>query len=163
MLYSDTNRRHTLNLEFDRVPECKLRLIPVNLCHLGISVKGIRDHIICMLVCHNIKINLFGILGCKVMIASRKLDRLKETAEELRSQLPADSVAQLELIECNIRQEDQVICLPFIFGVRGSLCVDDFLILFSLENSSDIKLTKKSAQSDSLQTIGVIQCALLYD
>ncbi|XP_060557736.1 peroxisomal trans-2-enoyl-CoA reductase-like [Ruditapes philippinarum] len=46
-------------------------------------------------------------LGCKVMIASRKLDRLSKSAEILRSQITNNS-AKLEHMQCNIRQEDQV-------------------------------------------------------
>ena len=47
------------------------------------------------------------ILGCKVMIASRKLDRLSASAEILRGQITNKS-ARLEHMQCNIRQEDQV-------------------------------------------------------
>ncbi|XP_053408508.1 peroxisomal trans-2-enoyl-CoA reductase-like [Mercenaria mercenaria] len=46
-------------------------------------------------------------LGCKVMIASRKLDRLSESAKVLQSQI-SNKNAQLDHMQCNIRQEDQV-------------------------------------------------------
>eukprot|EP00914_Ancora_sagittata_P012920 GHVO01024993.1.p1 GENE.GHVO01024993.1~~GHVO01024993.1.p1 ORF type:complete len:294 (+),score=26.06 GHVO01024993.1:104-985(+) len=46
-------------------------------------------------------------LGCNVMVAARKLDRLEATAEEMRSQLK-DKDVRLEVTECNIRKEDQV-------------------------------------------------------
>ncbi|XP_064614977.1 peroxisomal trans-2-enoyl-CoA reductase-like [Liolophura sinensis] len=47
-------------------------------------------------------------LGCKVMIASRNLERLEQAAEEMRSGIPQDSPAQIEHVECNIRKEQQV-------------------------------------------------------
>ncbi|XP_002712624.2 peroxisomal trans-2-enoyl-CoA reductase isoform X1 [Oryctolagus cuniculus] len=47
-------------------------------------------------------------LGCNVVIASRKLDRLKSAAEELKSSLPATSQAQVTPIQCNIRKEEEV-------------------------------------------------------
>ncbi|XP_077993619.1 peroxisomal trans-2-enoyl-CoA reductase-like [Glandiceps talaboti] len=47
-------------------------------------------------------------LGCKVVIASRKIDRLQKAAEEMKNELEKDSVADIKAIECNIRKEDQV-------------------------------------------------------
>lgn len=41
------------------------------------------------------------------MIASRKLDRLSESAKLLQSQI-TNKNAELEHMQCNIRQEDQV-------------------------------------------------------
>jgi len=43
------------------------------------------------------------------MIASRKLERLRNTANELRQYLPPSGTAELDFMECNIRDEKQVI------------------------------------------------------
>lgn len=42
------------------------------------------------------------------MIASRKVDRLQNTANELQQYLPANGPAELDFVECNIRNENQV-------------------------------------------------------
>ncbi|XP_007535729.2 peroxisomal trans-2-enoyl-CoA reductase isoform X1 [Erinaceus europaeus] len=47
-------------------------------------------------------------LGCNVVIASRKFDRLKSSAEELKARLPPDSQANVTPIQCNIRNEEEV-------------------------------------------------------
>lgn len=47
-------------------------------------------------------------LGCHVVIASRKLDRLNSAADELRMSLPPSSSAQVTAIQCNIRKEEEV-------------------------------------------------------
>lgn len=47
-------------------------------------------------------------LGCNVVIASRKLERLQAAAEELRAELPHSSQAQVTPIQCNIRKEEEV-------------------------------------------------------
>ncbi|XP_048200760.1 peroxisomal trans-2-enoyl-CoA reductase isoform X1 [Perognathus longimembris pacificus] len=47
-------------------------------------------------------------LGCNVVIASRKIDRLNSAADELRSTLPPNSQAQVSPIQCNIRKEEEV-------------------------------------------------------
>lgn len=47
-------------------------------------------------------------LGCSVVIASRKFDRLKSTADELKASLPATSQSQVTPIQCNIRKEEEV-------------------------------------------------------
>ncbi|XP_038194693.1 peroxisomal trans-2-enoyl-CoA reductase isoform X2 [Arvicola amphibius] len=47
-------------------------------------------------------------LGCNVVIASRKLDRLNTAADELRKSLPPSSRAQVTAIQCNIRNEEEV-------------------------------------------------------
>lgn len=46
-------------------------------------------------------------VGCKVMIASRKTDRLKTAVEEIKSSLDFEA-ENLQFVECNIRKEDQV-------------------------------------------------------
>lgn len=43
------------------------------------------------------------------MIASRKLERLRNTVNELRQYLPPSGTAELDFMECNIRDEKQVI------------------------------------------------------
>jgi len=43
------------------------------------------------------------------MIASRKIEQLQSTANELQQHLPTNGTAELDFIECNIRNEDQVI------------------------------------------------------
>ncbi|KAM9249316.1 peroxisomal trans-2-enoyl-CoA reductase [Dugong dugon] len=47
-------------------------------------------------------------LGCNVVIASRKFDRLKSAAEELTASLPPTSQAQVTPIQCNICKEEEV-------------------------------------------------------
>ncbi|XP_052049441.1 peroxisomal trans-2-enoyl-CoA reductase [Apodemus sylvaticus] len=47
-------------------------------------------------------------LGCNVVIASRKLDRLTTAVDELRASLPPSSCAQVTAIQCNIRKEEEV-------------------------------------------------------
>ncbi|XP_078535405.1 peroxisomal trans-2-enoyl-CoA reductase [Lissotriton helveticus] len=47
-------------------------------------------------------------LGCKVVIASRKLDKLKEAAEELAGKIPPSSPAVVTPLQCNIRKEEEV-------------------------------------------------------
>ncbi|XP_070536330.1 peroxisomal trans-2-enoyl-CoA reductase-like [Ptychodera flava] len=47
-------------------------------------------------------------LGCKVVIASRKAERLHQAADEMRSELGEGSTADIKAIQCNIREEDQV-------------------------------------------------------
>ncbi|XP_006818808.1 peroxisomal trans-2-enoyl-CoA reductase-like isoform X2 [Saccoglossus kowalevskii] len=47
-------------------------------------------------------------LGCKVVIASRKGERLNKSADEMRQELDKDSPAKLEAIQCNIRNEEQI-------------------------------------------------------
>ena len=42
------------------------------------------------------------------MIASRKIERLSESAKVLQAQLKPDSVAELDHMQCNIRNEEQV-------------------------------------------------------
>ncbi|XP_019616571.1 PREDICTED: peroxisomal trans-2-enoyl-CoA reductase-like [Branchiostoma belcheri] len=47
-------------------------------------------------------------LGCKVVIASRKKDRLQAAADEMAACIPPGSSAQVKAIPCNIRKEDEV-------------------------------------------------------
>ncbi|XP_004674371.1 PREDICTED: peroxisomal trans-2-enoyl-CoA reductase [Condylura cristata] len=47
-------------------------------------------------------------LGCNVVIASRKFDRLKSTANELKANLTPGNKAQITPIQCNIRKEEEV-------------------------------------------------------
>ncbi|XP_069470097.1 peroxisomal trans-2-enoyl-CoA reductase-like [Ambystoma mexicanum] len=47
-------------------------------------------------------------LGCKVVIASRNLDRLKETAEQLTTKIPLSNPAVVTPLQCNIRKEEEV-------------------------------------------------------
>ncbi|XP_037704597.1 peroxisomal trans-2-enoyl-CoA reductase [Choloepus didactylus] len=46
--------------------------------------------------------------GCNVVIASRKFNRLKSAADELRASLPSGSEVQVTPIQCNIRKEEEV-------------------------------------------------------
>ena len=59
-------------------------------------------------------------LGCKVVIASRKLPKLEETATEI-NQYVADTVpvksSAVYTFECNIRHEDQVFNLSYKHNV----------------------------------------------
>jgi len=45
------------------------------------------------------------------MIASRKLERLQKTADELQQYVHASGPAELDFVECNIRHENQVTIL----------------------------------------------------
>ncbi|XP_072021224.1 peroxisomal trans-2-enoyl-CoA reductase-like [Amphiura filiformis] len=47
-------------------------------------------------------------LGCKVVVASRKFDRLSKAANEMKSSLPKDTTADIKAIQCNIRKEEEV-------------------------------------------------------
>ncbi|XP_042335648.1 peroxisomal trans-2-enoyl-CoA reductase [Sceloporus undulatus] len=47
-------------------------------------------------------------LGCNVVIASRKLDRLKAAAKELAAKIPSSNPAQVTPVQCNIRKEEEV-------------------------------------------------------
>ncbi|KAJ6665560.1 hypothetical protein lerEdw1_003403 [Lerista edwardsae] len=47
-------------------------------------------------------------LGCNVVIASRKLDRLKVAAKELAAKIPPTNSATVTPIQCNIRKEEEV-------------------------------------------------------
>lgn len=47
-------------------------------------------------------------LGCNVVIASRKLERLKAAAKEMKDNLPAANQVQVTPIQCNIRKEEEV-------------------------------------------------------
>jgi peroxisomal trans-2-enoyl-CoA reductase len=47
-------------------------------------------------------------LGCNVLIAARNEPRLQEAAQEMKAMLPANNPAQIDVMTCNIRKEDQV-------------------------------------------------------
>ncbi|KAJ8011003.1 hypothetical protein DPEC_G00053690 [Dallia pectoralis] len=47
-------------------------------------------------------------LGCNVVIASRKVERLEAAAIELKKSIPESSSARVTPIPCNIRNEDEV-------------------------------------------------------
>lgn len=55
------------------------------------------------------------IVGCKVMIASRKVERLKKATQEIKSTIPLSSSADIDYVQCNIRKEDEVseVLYPF--------------------------------------------------
>ncbi|XP_053155937.1 peroxisomal trans-2-enoyl-CoA reductase isoform X2 [Hemicordylus capensis] len=46
--------------------------------------------------------------GCNVVIASRKLERLKAAAQELAAKIPSTDSTQVTPIQCNIRKEEEV-------------------------------------------------------
>lgn len=57
------------------------------------------------------------------MIASRNLERLRHTANELQQHLPPNGTAELDFMECNIRNENQVlIVVEQIVSVMCVLC-----------------------------------------
>ncbi|XP_062965110.1 peroxisomal trans-2-enoyl-CoA reductase isoform X2 [Cynocephalus volans] len=61
-------------------------------------------------------------LGSNVVIASRKIDRLKSAAEELRVGLPSTSQAQVTPMQCNIRKEEEVNNLVMsTLGIYGKI------------------------------------------
>lgn len=60
---------------------------------------------------------IFVSAGCSVVIASRKLDRLKAAAEELNKRFASVSPAQVTPIECNIRKEEEVKISGFVLGL----------------------------------------------
>ncbi|KAM3916632.1 peroxisomal trans-2-enoyl-CoA reductase [Leptodactylus fuscus] len=47
-------------------------------------------------------------LGCSVVIASRKLDRLKDAAKELVSTISPANPSMVTALQCNIRKEEEV-------------------------------------------------------
>ncbi|KAG7227348.1 hypothetical protein INR49_000353, partial [Caranx melampygus] len=47
-------------------------------------------------------------LGCSVVIASRKPERLEVAAQEMRQKIPSSSPASVTPLTCNIRNEDEV-------------------------------------------------------
>ncbi|XP_044130650.1 peroxisomal trans-2-enoyl-CoA reductase [Bufo gargarizans] len=47
-------------------------------------------------------------LGCSVVIASRKLERCKETARDLVSQISPPDPSMVTALQCNIRKEEEV-------------------------------------------------------
>ncbi|XP_076456320.1 peroxisomal trans-2-enoyl-CoA reductase-like [Babylonia areolata] len=47
-------------------------------------------------------------LGCKVMIASRKVDKLQTASQEMRQEIDPASTAAIHFMQCNIRKEDEV-------------------------------------------------------
>ena len=54
------------------------------------------------------------LVGCNVMIASRKLDRLENAANELKTITPPGDdqpKPKIEFMECNIKKEEQVAIL----------------------------------------------------
>lgn len=65
-------------------------------------------------------------LGCKVVIASRKAERLQESAQEINHKIatevggavetPRPHLERVYTFQCNIRQEDQVCLDTSIFG-----------------------------------------------
>uniref|UniRef100_A0A8B9Q1J9 Peroxisomal trans-2-enoyl-CoA reductase n=1 Tax=Apteryx owenii TaxID=8824 RepID=A0A8B9Q1J9_APTOW len=65
-------------------------------------------------------------LGCSVIIASRKFDRLKATAEELNNKFSSMSPAKVTPIQCNIRKEEEVEALvKSTLNLHGKI---DFLV-----------------------------------
>jgi len=64
------------------------------------------------------------------MIASRKLPRLQNTATELQQYLPSDGTAELDFMECNIRNESQVLTIRWLISViLTRVCVLLFIII----------------------------------
>uniref|UniRef100_A0A8C9EN06 Peroxisomal trans-2-enoyl-CoA reductase n=1 Tax=Pavo cristatus TaxID=9049 RepID=A0A8C9EN06_PAVCR len=64
--------------------------------------------------------------GCSVVIASRKFDRLKATAEELNNTFSSVSPAKVTPIQCNIRKEEEVEALvKTTLDLHGKI---DFLV-----------------------------------
>ncbi|XP_074729624.1 peroxisomal trans-2-enoyl-CoA reductase isoform X3 [Strix uralensis] len=65
-------------------------------------------------------------LGCSVVIASRKFDRLKAAAEELNNTFSSMSPAEVTPIQCNIREENEVEALvKSTLSLHGKI---DFLV-----------------------------------
>ena len=56
------------------------------------------------------------------MIASRKIERLSESAKVLQAQLKPDSEAELDHMQCNIRNEEQVSSCCTGLGNKFSEC-----------------------------------------
>nr|XP_013052152.2 peroxisomal trans-2-enoyl-CoA reductase isoform X1 [Anser cygnoides]XP_047902917.1 peroxisomal trans-2-enoyl-CoA reductase isoform X1 [Anser cygnoides] len=64
--------------------------------------------------------------GCSVVIASRKFDRLKATAEELNNAFSSVSPAKVTPLQCNIRKEEEVEALvKSTLSLHGKI---DFLV-----------------------------------
>lgn len=58
--------------------------------------------------------------GCSVVIASRKFDRLKATAEELNNAFSSVSPAKVTPLQCNIRKEEEVTTSDLVLGFNMS-------------------------------------------
>uniref|UniRef100_A0A667YZM1 Peroxisomal trans-2-enoyl-CoA reductase n=1 Tax=Myripristis murdjan TaxID=586833 RepID=A0A667YZM1_9TELE len=65
-------------------------------------------------------------LGCNVVIASRKPERLEAAAQELQQKIPPSSPASVTPISCNIRSEDEVRAL--VLSVLRRYGRVDFLV-----------------------------------
>ncbi|XP_075685194.1 peroxisomal trans-2-enoyl-CoA reductase isoform X2 [Rhinoderma darwinii] len=57
---------------------------------------------------NSVQKNCIKTAGCSVVIASRKLDRLKEAAKELVSQISPANPSMVTALQCNIRKEEEV-------------------------------------------------------
>lgn len=57
---------------------------------------------------------IFSFLGCKVVIASRKEDRLLQAVSEMQNVLK-EKLPDVSSIVCNIRKEDEVYVSLIIF------------------------------------------------
>lgn len=55
--------------------------------------------------------------GCNVVIASRKFDVLKSTADELKAGLPPTKTSPVTPIQCNIRKEEEVMQI-YLYHLR---------------------------------------------
>jgi peroxisomal trans-2-enoyl-CoA reductase len=66
-------------------------------------------------------------LGCRVVIASRKMEKLEKAAKEMNEALPTESHAPLVYpFQCSIRHEDQVVSLmKYTISAHGKL---DYLV-----------------------------------
>ncbi len=49
-------------------------------------------------------------LGCKVVIASRSMDKLEKAAKEINQLTSNDETQAVLPFQCNIRNEEEVIC-----------------------------------------------------
>ncbi|TFK03613.1 catenin delta-2 [Platysternon megacephalum] len=72
-------------------------------------------------------------LGCNVVIASRKLDRLQAAAKELAAKISSSNPVKVTPIQCNIRREEEKPCSDI------KMC---FHLVNYLEDSCSVKVWK---------------------
>ncbi|KGL77704.1 Peroxisomal trans-2-enoyl-CoA reductase, partial [Tinamus guttatus] len=94
--------------------------------------------------------------GCNVVIASRKFDRLKATAEELNNEFASMGPAKVTPIQCNIRKEEEVETLvKSTLNLHGKI---DFLV-----NNGGGQFTSWNAVLDTNLTGTFYCCKAVYN
>ena len=64
-------------------------------------------------------------LGSKVVISSRKEERLQKAADELSRYIKPSSSSEVKVVPCNIREEQQVKALLMVNELQSRCSLDD--------------------------------------